>query len=145
MKQSHLWQGPSKFAKYSHLNEQLYFDGVSPHSRLFPQTSAQKNFLYVPYKKEKKPEGEQSQDVRVDRKNNARLCLQYMDSIEYQDDMDHLENVLDGYRRMNAFDRVNYGLGPSHKKKRSKSKKVKDEKVQKKIENLNINDKMAKH
>lgn len=88
----------------------------------------EKSFLFVPVKKEKKPEGEQNQDVRVDRKNNARLCLQYMDSTEYLDDMDHLENVLDGYRRMNAFDRVNYGLEPSGRKRRQSPKSKKEKK-----------------
>ena len=59
--------------------------------------------------------------------------------------MDHLENVLDGYRRMNAFDRVNYGLEPLNKKRKRNSKNDKDEKVQKKIENLNLNEKKAKN
>lgn len=59
---------------------------------------------------------------KIDRKNNAKLCLQYMESMDYLDDMEHLEGVLDGYRRMTAFDQVAFGLEPVRKKKRSQSK-----------------------
>lgn len=63
-------------------------------------------------------------DRTVERKANARHCLQYMESVEYLDEMGHLENVENGYRTMNAFDKVNYGLVPTSKSKKKKADKA---------------------